>query len=1036
MPAAETVVLFTRDGEEVLRRQLAPGAYVIGRWHESDLHVIGDLVSRQHARLVVEEGQVFLEDLGSSNGTFINGAAITGLTVLPPGVRAQLGVREHAGEPGALTLEIPYERESAAPSAALAQVLPDEFFRGKKYDVGPMIAQGGMGAILDAREATIRRSVAMKVMLTEGEPDDLRRFIEEAQITGQLEHPNIVPVHELGLDAEGKLFYTMKLVKGITLLKILQLLGTGVGETARKYPLAELLTVFQKVCDAIAFAHSKGVLHRDLKPENVMIARYGEVLVMDWGIAKLVQPVGAAKDSVARREVDVKSTFIKLPRGQGNPAATMNGAIMGTPGFMSPEQTRGEVDALDARSDVFALGAILYTILTLEFPFDGATAEEIVEKVKTTQPIPPTQRVLGTRKGGGATAKSAPPKAAKGQPHLPGGRVPEALNAITMKALAMRREDRYQTVEELQADIAAFQGGFATSAEHAGVGRQLWLLVQRNKALAACAAIFFLLVNAFGVTVLISQRQMTAALAQLRGTAPTFQAQAQNLVNEGKLDDALDKIAFAIQLEPASADYHLFRANTLEAAQKLGEAATEYRRVLVLRRGDEAAQKNLALCTQLLADNGGDGPLKREIQVRLADQLNAQRRSVEAGPLVAILGKVSGDAAPAIRARIKEYTVQGGWNDSRLTASRTGGFALDLSRLQVTDLGKLQGLPIDELKLDYAIIDTLAGVEKLNLTALNIGNTKVTDLAPLRGLKLRRLDLDNTKVIDLAPLTGMPLESLSMNSVRATDLSPLRGAPLRSVHASNTPVADLTFLATAEIESLYLNDTRITDLAPLQGKKLRLLSIVNCPGIFDLTPLKTLAALEELHLPAQAIDCAALRDLPKLRRIRMDDRAPDLLPAATFWAEIFPTFDKAGPLRTALQRACPKVLPPHAVEQTADGKFFLIDLHGITPRDLKALSGQPVRELRANGTSVWDLGLLAGAPLTVIHLQNSGFLDCRQLTEFPSLEEIILPANPNYLESLRKLPKLKYLGHEWNAETKHASLTAEEFWAAWEAKKK
>src|SRR5580658_4108114 len=143
-----------------------------------------------------------------------------------------------------------------------------------------------MGAILDAREATTERRVAMKVMLDGSSPDDLTRFVAEAKITGQLEHPSIVPVYELSVDENGQPFYTMKMVRGITLQKVLQLLAQDVSATVKKYPLPVLLTIFQKVCDAIAFAHHKAVLHRDLKPENIMLDDFGVVLVMDWGLAK------------------------------------------------------------------------------------------------------------------------------------------------------------------------------------------------------------------------------------------------------------------------------------------------------------------------------------------------------------------------------------------------------------------------------------------------------------------------------------------------------------------------------------------------------------------------------------------------------------------------------------------------------------------------------------------------------------------------------------------------------------------------------
>ena len=161
---------------------------------------------------------------------------------------------------------------------------------GKKYKVGEMVARGGMGAILEAMDLNIRRSVAMKVMLSKREVEErvVLRFIEEAQITGQLEHPNIVPVHELGVDGSGNVFYTMKLIQGLTLKHILRRIAEGDREIIERFPLMHLINVFLKICDAMSLAHAKGVVHRDLKPENIMVGDFGEVSVLDWGLAKVV----------------------------------------------------------------------------------------------------------------------------------------------------------------------------------------------------------------------------------------------------------------------------------------------------------------------------------------------------------------------------------------------------------------------------------------------------------------------------------------------------------------------------------------------------------------------------------------------------------------------------------------------------------------------------------------------------------------------------------------------------------------------------
>ena len=159
---------------------------------------------------------------------------------------------------------------------------PADLSAADRFVVEEALARGCMGMILAARDVNIRRVTAMKVLTAENPTDkQLLRFIEEAQITGQLEHPNIVPVHELGVSDSGRIYYTMKMVEGVTLLDVIKGVREHRHEIIDKYPISRLLTVFAKVCDAVAFAHSRGVIHRDLKPDNVMIGDFGEVLLMD-----------------------------------------------------------------------------------------------------------------------------------------------------------------------------------------------------------------------------------------------------------------------------------------------------------------------------------------------------------------------------------------------------------------------------------------------------------------------------------------------------------------------------------------------------------------------------------------------------------------------------------------------------------------------------------------------------------------------------------------------------------------------------------
>lgn len=398
--------------------------------------------------------------------------------------------------------------------------------KGHRFALQGEVARGGMGAILKVWDPYLRRNLAMKVMLEHSKYSDtsrtfstreshLSRFLEEAQITGQLDHPGIVPIHELGLDSNGRVFFTMPLVKGQDFKSVIKEIRSAKG----KWSLSRGLGVVIRVCQTMAYAHSKGVIHRDLKPRNVMVGRFGETYVMDWGLAKVL---GKAKDKKGKRE-DRNATQslsqVRTDRRDASytdpesPLVTLDGDVLGTPAYMSPEQARGMMELIGRRSDIYAVGCILYHLLSGMPPYLSASGG------LKHSPHAILNRVL-----------DGPPKPL----HEVDSEISPELVSICDKAMARDMKLRYASMEEMAEDLQAYLDGRVVRAYQSGAAAEFKKWVRRNRATAvSLSAVAFLLVGSLAV-ILVLQALWNNKLS-------TYNTQLLNANSLAKKNESLAK---------------------------------------------------------------------------------------------------------------------------------------------------------------------------------------------------------------------------------------------------------------------------------------------------------------------------------------------------------------------------------------------------------------------------------------------------------------------------------------------------------------
>ena len=570
--------------------------------------VDGDGVAHRHARVVFGEYSILIEDL--AGGTLVNDNVIDRMVTVDYPARLVTGEITIVIEKeidcslnGAETLGDNFKTELNPEPETISNIestmafgmemqedkIGERFQTGTCYARGSEIGRGGMARILSAKDEQLGRLVAVKVSTVESR-EGQEVFANEAEVLAKLAHPNIVPVYARGTDEHGRPFYSMKLVLGRTLQWIVNQQVAGDAETLKKYHPQRLLDIFRKVCDAIDFAHSKGYLHRDLKLENVMVGEFGEVLLMDWGLAKVICRQDFDSGTVAEP--------VKLPYTEG------------TPQYMSPEQADGIYRDLDERSDIYSLGGILYAMLTRRPPISGASVQHILDKVRSGDVS--SFDATSTKDVSSKTKPSA---------------VPSGLQAVIRKAMARAREDRYQDVKALLKDIEAYQGGFAPSAENASTLKRMILWLGRNKVLSGSTMVIFLVVAGFGASIVQKGREASAALQSLRETAPTFAMRAKDALEDGEFEEALKAATFAVKLQPTNLEYHVLNGDVLQLLSRWREAVQAYKTALQFGN-HEGARQNLNLTEELIQHSKREG--KAKAKAVLFESLNSQGRKSEA----------------------------------------------------------------------------------------------------------------------------------------------------------------------------------------------------------------------------------------------------------------------------------------------------------------------------------------------------------------------------------------------------------------------
>ena len=621
------------------------------------------------------------------------------------------------------------------------------------YSIHEFLGEGAQKKVYKVYDSRCSRFVAMGILKGENETEKAQ-FLREAKLTAFLQHPNIMPVYTAGLNEEGKLFFTMKLTDGLDLKEYL--------ERGQSISLQEKISIFMKICEAVVYAHSRGIIHRDIKADNVYIGEFGEVLLCDWGLANIVY---ADCDEEILDDKSLQNLDLKV---------SLKGQVKGTPGYIAPEVLTDTKYSF--QSDVFALGAVLHFLLTGKAPVSGTSSEEVLKN---------------TEKGKFDLFPGVESDIASG------------LKSICLKSLNLELESRYISVEEMIADLRSFTEGFAPKAEDASTLTQLKLLYKRNKSVCNISFVFILFILVMAVLFIKSikdkEQQATALLTQLQESdskrkkmeadlLPVYLQKAKAALLDGKPQAALAIAQVTYNFDRTNKEVRDVYGKSLmsmqmfaEASQMLAEVNTEMQQI---------AQK----CEQIQKSNRAD----IDKIISYLQTIGPPPENDKAYVYRNILYEEFSKNKPENKLKLLKNVIMMRNNLNELNAVldyKDGAYTIDLSNNP-----KLKNLFV------------LAKFGPAVVQKFDISNSQLNQIYPIPNLNIINLHMRNTSKMDLGIFNHF-YEYLDAEGSENDFSAHLENKPVQYLNIHKTPFKNYKVLLTLKkLKTLVVSKGKLPDL--------------------------------------------------------------------------------------------------------------------------------------------------------------------------------------------------------------------------------